>query len=383
MRPSTRAEHELLLCCARTVASTAQRQRIRELAESQIDWEYFFLLARRHAILPLIYRQLQKHASDLVPTDQLQRLRKHYQENGARNQILTSELLRLIQIFSHADIEAIPYKGPLLAQYAYGDLTLRRFVDLDVMVRRDDVQKARELLLADGYFAAKSMSGAQQEVLLRTQHNMQFTRDNRHYIVELHWEVASHLFASSVDSETLWRSLESTELCGSTIKTFSAEDLLFSLCIHGSRHLWERLSWVCDVAELIQRHRVNWSALLQRLRKTDTERMFYLGLLLADDLLECDLPDEIRAVIKSDKQLAKVAERIAGRLFDGTVHVPATTSEIFRYNFQVRKSWRARVRYFVFMLRPTDGDLSTVSLPQGLGFAYYLMRPFRLLSKHS
>jgi hypothetical protein len=63
--------------------------------------------------------------------------------------------------------------------------------------------------------------------------------------------------------------------------------------------------------------------------------------------------------------------------------VPATSREIFRYNFEVRKSWRSRARYFVFMLRPTDSDLSELALPKGFGFAYYLVRPFRLLTKHS
>src|ERR1044072_2066662 len=131
-----RLEHELLLCCARTAASEQIAARMREVAATKINWEYLFLLARRHSIVPLLYRQLDRHASDLVPTECLNQLKKHYLENVARNTILTAELCRLINHFADSGIEAIPYKGPVLALFAYGNVALRRFVDLDVIVKK-------------------------------------------------------------------------------------------------------------------------------------------------------------------------------------------------------------------------------------------------------
>ena len=283
---TNRPEDELLLCCARTNANPQIVDHIRELVRSKIDWDYFFKLARRHSLVPLAYLQLDRHASDLLPAEVLQLLKRHYRENAARNLFLTAELCHLIKLLAASGIEAIPYKGPLLALFAYGDLNLRRFIDLDIMVRKGDVLRARELLLAEGYNAAKSLTLDQQELLLRTQHNMQFTRDQRQLIVELHWEVASHLFASSVTADELWQDLTTAELNDIVVKTLSADDLLFSLCVHGSRHLWERLSWICDVAQLIERQKLNWRALVKRAAKTDSERMFFLGLYLAENLLD-------------------------------------------------------------------------------------------------
>ncbi|HEY0722882.1 MAG TPA: hypothetical protein VGD41_02575, partial [Pyrinomonadaceae bacterium] len=69
-----RAEDELLLCCARTAASEQIAERVREIAGTEIDWEYLFLLARRHSVVPLVYRQLDRHASDLVPVEHLNTL---------------------------------------------------------------------------------------------------------------------------------------------------------------------------------------------------------------------------------------------------------------------------------------------------------------------
>jgi hypothetical protein len=377
-----RPEDELLLCCARTNPNPQIVERIRDLFRSGIDWDYFFKLARRHSLVPLAYVQLDRHASDLLPAEVLQLLKQHYQENAARNVVLTAELCHLIKLLADSGIEAIPYKGPLLALFAYGDLNLRRFIDLDIMVRKGDALRARELLLAEGYNAARSLSLSQQQLLLRTQHNMQFRRDQGRSIVELHWEVASHLFASSVRAEELWQDLTTVELNGISVKTLSADDLLFSLCVHGSRHLWEKLSWICDVAELVERQKLDWRGLLERAANTDSERMFFLGLYLAENLLGATLPADVKLRYSSDEHLVSLASSVVEHLFNGPVHVPASSSEIFRYNFGVRKTWRSRAQYFFFMLQPTDGDLGAHQLPPGFGFAYYLMRPFRLLFKN-
>jgi len=356
---------ELLLDYARTSAG-------------DVDWEYLFQLARRHSIVPLVYVQLQQHASDLVPLEFLNKLKKHYFENSARNTLLTAELCRLIKLFSQEGIETIPYKGPVLALFAYGDVALRRFVDLDVIVKKPDVLKAREILLSQGYTPSKSLSLDQQEMLLRTQHNMQFSRDNHRLIIELHWEVAPHLFASTVNGERLWQDLITLDLHGTPVKTFSAEDLLFSLCVHGSRHLWERLAWICDIAELIKRQPLNWPALLERAAISDTERMFLLGVHLAQQLLDAPVPAEVKQRCNADQRLSSLTDNIIEHLFNGPTHVPATSREIFKYNIGVRKTLSARARYLLYMFRPTDSDLKSHSLPPSLSFAYYLTRPFRL-----
>ena len=380
-RKSHKTEQELLLCCARTTASDRVAARLRELAATEIDWEYLFLLARRHSIVPLLYLQLDRHAADLIPSDTLSQLKKHYLENAARNTVLTAEVCRLITRLADAGIDTIPYKGPVLAVFAYCNLALRRFVDLDVIVRKSDVLKAREILLEEGYTPSKSLSLTQQELLLRTQHNMQFSRDNHRLIIELHWEVAPHLFASPVNSDQLWDNLVSIDLNGTEVKTLAADDLLFSLCVHGSRHLWERLGWICDIAELLARHSFDWPTLLKRAMQADSDRMFLLGLYLAQRLLDAPLPAEVKQRCDSDPRLTLLADNVVDHLFNGPTHVPATSGEIFKYNIGVRKTLGARARYLLYMLRPTDGDLEAHSLPESLSFAYYLARPFRLLRK--
>jgi putative nucleotidyltransferase-like protein len=376
-----RTEQQLLLSAISPDRTPENDDRIRSCASKSLDWDYLFVFARRHGVLQLLYSQLQQCATDLIPSNQLQCLQKYFQENSARNVLLTAELRRLIDLLESANIEAVPYKGPVLALFAYGDVSLRRFVDLDVLVRKEDVSRAIDLLLTDGYEFSKPLSLSQRDLLLRTQHNLQLRRDERQLIVELHWEVASNLFASSVQADDLWSSLSEIKLSQTNIKTLAVEDLMFSLCVHGSRHLWERLLWICDIGWIVARHQVNWSKLLDRARSTQSERMFLLGLYLSGKLLGVRFPDLVHREFESDAALDVLASGLLKALFGREEHVPATRGEIFRYNWQVRKHWSARARYLRYAMNPTDRDMDAMTLPRALSFGYYVTRPIRLLFK--
>jgi hypothetical protein len=91
------------------------------------------------------------------------------------------------------------------------------------------------------------------------------------------------------------------------------------------------------------------------------------------------LPAEVSARLKADKVLSVLVKEVSSRIFSGAEYLPVTANESFKYNMQVREGWRSKLRYFRLIFRPTDGDVATVSLPAGLSFAYYLVRPLRLL----
>jgi hypothetical protein len=355
-------------------------QRVQEILEQLLDWDHVFIFGRRHGLLPFFYIRLIKIAEAKVPGQELIRLKNHYQENAARNVLLNEELGRLLQALSEANIEAIPYKGPALAVFAYGNLAYRRFLDLDIMVRKADVWRAKEVLVAAGYLPATAWTGSQEELLLRTQHNLQLTREDGRLLVELHWEVASGLFAKSMQAEALWERLELMNLNNRRVKTLAPEDLLLALCVHGSKHLWERLTWVCDVAELLRSHpNIDWETVWERAETGENQRMLSLGLRLAKRLFAAPLPDKIRTRIESDSSLTALVVETCNRVFQRGDEQTVSINENLQFNLKVREGWRSRLRYFRLMFRPTDADVGSIALPAGLSFGYYLLRPFRFL----
>jgi Uncharacterised nucleotidyltransferase len=370
-----RLEDELLLLCARLHAEPEVSARVSSLVSGELDWDYFYQLARRHAVVPLVYHQLKTH-TDLIDATQLAPFKKNYQDNLARNLLLTAELCNVIQSFAAAGVTSVPYKGPALALYAYGSLALRRFVDLDILVPKAQVLAAKQMLVERGFVCDSDWTNAQQALLLRTQHNLPLSRESGRLIIELHWEVASSLFASGMRVEDLSDRLATIEINGLVVPSLSAEDLLLSLCVHGSKHFWERLAWICDVAEIVKtRTELDWDVLMKRAVDTGNDRMLKLGLWLASYSLQAPLPDEVQV----DDEVISLGHGVVARLFgDG---VPFSLRQSVSFNWKIRNSWQARLKYCGLLFQPNDADIKTVALPRPLTLAYYFMRPIGLLRR--
>lgn len=372
-------EAEILLCCAHVREDSERMARCSQLLKEDVNWRRLIALAERHALTPLLYSQLRRFNHDGRAAAHLSDLRNRFHGNAARNLLLAGELARIARVLGGHGIRTIPYKGPALAVFAYSNLSLRRFIDLDIIVHRKDVARAGDILMSEGYVPHPVLTRAQQEAVLRTQHGQAFLDARKKIIVELHWDVAGKRFSAQYDSEGIWQRLETVRVCDATLYTLSAEDTLLALCVHGSKHFWERLSWVCDVAELIGSHQeIDWARVAGRARASGGWRMLALGLLLAKGLLDAPLPAEIRRSIEKDGAVGRLAARIVASYFTES-SVRVTLLKNISFNFRIRERLRDRLGYCSFIFSPTDADLAAIALPASLGFLYYLLRPVRLV----
>ncbi len=379
-----RPEHALLLACARTRLDEATAARLNELAAGPLDWEYLLKFARRHSLLPLLYRQLNAHAPGSVPPARLTELKQRFYDNAARNLLMAGELLRVVRRLEGAGVPALAYKGPALAVAAYGDLSLRRFVDLDVLVPKQDVLRAKRLLAEDGYVPRPQLDPARESILLRAQHSLALVKESGRLLLELHWQAAAARFAASTGTEEFLEGAEAVSLRGGEVKAPAPEKLLNALCVHGSKHFWERLAWVCDVAELVRaRPGLDWPGVLRHAEETGTCRMLFLGLRLAAELLGAEIPREVRRRVWADSSVESLAREVAARNFEGCEHVAVGLLGGISFNLRARRRLREKVGYFRFIFAPTDGDLARLRLPPQLSFVYYVVRPFRLLLEGS
>ena len=119
-------EHELLLHCARTHLSRPTLGRIHSLLEDNLEWAYLLEAAVVHRVVPLMYRSLQKVASDRVPQQVRTWLRTEYLQEGMRIHLQILQLLDLLSLFDARGIEALSFKGPVLGMVAYGDASKRK-----------------------------------------------------------------------------------------------------------------------------------------------------------------------------------------------------------------------------------------------------------------
>lgn len=374
---SLRYEDDLLLCCARASIDADSKARIQNLLRREIDWPYLMDTASTHGVKPILCQNLATHCPESVPTLILTQLRRYIQAHAFNNLFITRELIRLLGLLEKSGISAIPWKGPVLAATAYGNIALRQFGDLDLLVRESDAQRARELLLSLGYHLMNELSGSHEEEAFHNARKVcELVREDGRVLVELHWAITSQTFPFRLDPTSLWERVESIALEGTPVRNLSPEDLLLVLCVHGAKHHWGRLMWISDIAEMLRTYtqRIDWDRLMQRADGLGGVRMLLLGLLLAHDLLGAKLPDEIRQRTRSDSTLAHLAAEVQSGLFTGGP-LMAVERPAFYVALRERAQDRMRCRLYLAyrMLAPRAQAWALAALYIGRS-AFHLVR---------
>lgn len=359
---------------------------MRALLQEEIEWTYLLSAARSHGVMPLLYWHLNATYPDAVPKTTMDQLREDFRANSRRNLFLTGELLRLLDLFEAQEVPVVPYKGPALAASVYGNLAFRQFSDLDILVHRQDFSRAKELLVSSGYRPELQLNRAHEALYLQYEREYTFTRDDGAIKVEIHWEMMSRYFSFALDTECLMRRLQPITLGGKTVPSLLNEDLLLILCVHGSKHLWERLAWIRDVAGLIQAHQsMDWEWVTRQAEALGGSRMLSLGLLLARDLLGAGLPDKISQRVQADPVVESLAADVRERLFSDVDNPPGLFEEsIFHpFCFKMRERLRDKIRYFMrAALTPGVKEWAILPLPPPLFPLYYALRPVRLAGQY-
>jgi hypothetical protein len=347
VRLALKLEVRLLLCCACTQMDAVSAEEIIRLLRVEIDWNYLLDLALRHNCLPLLYRSLEAVAPAVVPETIRTELKKHIQVIIQGNLFHARELLHLLGLFKQHGIQVLPYKGSVLAASVYGDLALRPSNDLDILVHERDILQAMDLLISSGYEILrpsmiadeqKSRQSFSVQNLVKNSpwaYQLVLWHRERRVVVELHWRVMpKYIFPNG--PEELWEDLEPIFLGAVTVHSFAPENLLWFLCVHGTKHQWERLIWLCDIAELIRAYpNLNWGRVDMQASKLGIERRLYLGLLLANRMLKAPIPKIIDRKITTIPHIKDLAQQVMESIFDGTEE-SVGFQYLERFHFQLR-----------------------------------------------
>lgn len=373
-------ERRLILCCAATALDDERLNRIKALLETELDWGRLLKEAEGHGVIPLLYSNLGANFPGAVPEPFISALRDYFRKNLISNLLLTGEMCGILDLLESHGIPAIPFKGPTLAIAAYGDIAMREFRDIDLLVHREDVLKARALLITRGYAPDQELNRAQEIACLKSESEYGFK--GRCYL-ELQWDIVPRNHSFKLNDEELWRHTDYMDIEGYRVASLCSEDLLLLLCAHGSKQSWGRLSFVCDVSELIRaRTDMDWGRLFERARGLGGERMLVTGLFLANRLLGAHLPEAALERINADQTARALGGRAVEQLFSKTITPhDALKNPLFFIKARERPLDKARC-YFRMAFSPTVNDLRFLSLPAPLFFLYYPLRAVRLLTKY-
>jgi putative nucleotidyltransferase-like protein len=324
-------ETRLLLCCARSRLTRSAASRLTALQATDLDWDLVLDEAVRHGLIPLLYR----HTPALhAPGAALDRLEREFAAVAQRSLALTDVLVDILTAMRAAGVGATPFKGPALAASVYGDVRLRQFDNLDILVHRADVAAADAVLVRRGYQPRPP------------------ARWTRSYVrgdaaVNLHWAIAPRAVGSCAGVAGLWVRRRPVALGDLRLPAPGPEDHLLLLAQHASQHVWSRIGWLSDVAELLERHpRLDHAAVRDEARRHGIERLLRLGLGLAQALVEAPLPREVAAWVRRDRALDALARHVCARRLRPAASPPGLL-EATRFHLRSRERWADRARHAV------------------------------------
>lgn len=235
-------------------------------------------------LLPLMYDRLRKLG---IQDDLSGRLKGTYRQAWARNHRLLDEMKPVLAGLSAAGIRTLILKGAPLALAYYRNVALRPMDDVDLAVRRADLQHTLTVLAQFGYRPRHAID----QNAIRFRHSAAlFTAEGKQ--VDLHWDVIPEC-PGAAGEQLFWPSAEALDFLGEPTATLAPTQMLLHTVVHGMR--WNReppVRWIPDAAILLRQRgaEVDWEALARHAREFRLGDRLGLGLRYLQETVAPEIP---------------------------------------------------------------------------------------------
>jgi hypothetical protein len=354
-------------------------ERICELVEGELDWSAVLDLSSRHGVSPLLDDLLQNPEID-APHSITQQLHEQCRTRALNNLDHVGQLHRVIQALRDENIPVMAYKGPVIGHLGYNELGQRWFNDLDLLVSPDRILNAREVLLEAG-FTQENLVGVPPERLVedpifRWGGEFHFIKDSA-IPVELRYQFVGKNADDQRIFYDLWDSRTSYTIANKTIPALSPEDHMVVLLAHGTKHGWNRLSWICDIA-LLSQQAIDWDTVLKKSEEYGWKNAVLLGLAVTAEFTNIKLPASIRQAISTTPR-AYIGCFVIQRAYRYPVEYTNMDTQAPFSILYLNSSKKDSIKEAVdIATSPWEIDYQWISLPPSLYPLYYVVRPIRL-----
>ena len=348
---------------------------------SDIDWDLVVATAHRNAVVQLIEPAV--HRFTTVPASTTALLEDEARRITLANLDAGAELIRVLDLLRAAGIMGLPIKGPVLAETAYGALGARRFLDLDVLVDPDAVPAALDVLGDAGYRPVIRLTDRQWKTARRHEHAAALVDDDGGHLLELHWAIADRASMLPRDCRPLFERATTVSLGGRAVPTLDPSDQLAIVAIHGGRHLWERLAWVCDVAQAATVHGADPDRAYDMARGAGYGKAVPVAFRMAERVLGTATPTERLRSEASAPSTDAICEALLTLVLAPGGPERASARTYARQRALIMDRRRAALRGMVrAAVTPTASDWGAIRLPDALWPLYYPVRLGRLFASY-
>jgi hypothetical protein len=370
------AERDLLLG---VLADPLPVENLRVTSRAVRNWGEVLVQAQRHDVVPQLHHLVSVLRED-VPKEVRRELQGIFAAGALRSLQLAEERRRITRLLMASGLSIVPWKGPVLAEKYYGDVTLRTCADLDLLVPPQQAWFALKLLQEDGYVLGFPLAEQRWPALRRTVNHLTLRHPRNKWMVEVHWAFFHPMHVLPFDLSRYWQELAAGKRGGEGC--LANEETLVLLCAHGTLHLWEKLKWVADIDRVLRsQSSLDWERTFGLAARMGACRCLLLGLLLARDLCGWLPSPDISCRLAEDPVAGRLANDVKMRLFPRqTARRQLLSDHLFLFRSRERNRDRAK-----FLLRqifvPRQADWQCFAPGSYCFPLFYLERPVRMIWK--
>ncbi len=324
------------------------------------DWERLVQIAVFYNVAPFLKFRLEPFVSRLaIPGDVVFRLRKLFLESVSCNMHLYMGLADILKALQRDRIPVIALKGACLAQGVYDSIGLRSMCDVDILVRKPDLQGAADSLRRIGYSTPREFDIEVETS--RSLHLPQFKKPGAPP-VDVHWTIEQPIHPFRIDIDGVWRRARPTTIAGVDILTPSPGDLLLHTCLHASYHHRfnaSALKAFCDISEILRRHgaRMNWERFALRADQWRISRSVHLCLYLAREMMGAPAPRTLLEAMQPSDFNREIVSEVRDKIGAWDKKKDQELPENFNAMWGV-SGFRNRAAYFMKIMFPSPMILS-------------------------
>ncbi len=266
--------------------------------DSATDWVAVCDLARAHGVTSLLYWKMEEErvpqAGPPIPAEARAGLQRDFYVAAARAMVTEWRLVSVLKTLEAASVSALVIKGAAIAAL-YPDPALRPYGDLDILVRRTQLDEAVGALERLGYHCTYSPAWS-----LEYGYDVPMASEDGRSVVELHWRLDYSAGVGRLPVEDLWGRAVPYLVDGQASLQLEDVDMVLHLCSHAAVKHRARLGLrpLCDLIQIThQWESVRWRTLARRASDYGLARPVFLMLTLTEQVLGLVVPEEVMSTL--------------------------------------------------------------------------------------
>ena len=319
------------------------------LTKRAFDWDAFLAEAATEKLMPMLYEMLA--GRQLLPPMVEATLKEAYRYHAERNLFLIYELGLALDRLSQAGIAAIVLKGAALLETVYESIAVRPMLDVDILIRKELVPQALQILAEDGYRQdIEPHSGAafafENEILL-------LKAGIEPIQLEIHWHLFdSPYYQQHLDLDWFWQQARPLAIDRNKSLILGPEAQIVHLCGHlALHHSFEpSILWLVDLAEVVSCYGddIDWELVMEQARASQLVLSLQRSINQMLAFLRPSIPSSIVRQIRS-----MPVDDLENRVFSMHHEPDRSVGHYVWSDFVLLPNWRQKTRFLCAKLFPS------------------------------